>query len=83
MSFHPSVRIVEEGSGNLIAECPGFFSLPRVDDTLSLTLNGASQVDYKVEGVRYVVDTFDQFNASGQLQRVNVNGFVYIEVSVI
>ena len=80
MSLHPSVRIVEELSGDTILECPGFFSLPRLDELISLSEDGGAATKYKVEKVEYVLN---KANHPGPSPKFSVNGMVEITLSLV
>ena len=78
----PSVRIVIEGTGEAVATLPPFTSLPEIDQELALTLNGDPEVVYKVEDVRWNVQTVHQIDPSFPT-KTGVNAYVELIVSVV
>ncbi len=83
MSLHPSVRIVAEGTGALLMASPGFFSLPKVDDLVTLSEDGGATTAYKVEKVEYLLDKANHASGPGGTQKYSINGTVNITVSVV
>ncbi len=56
MSFNPSVRLLAEGSEDLIAELPASGPSLNKADNIVLTLDGSAAVTYKIEESRYVCE---------------------------
>lgn len=83
MSLYPSVRIVAERSGDVLMQSPGFFSLPRKNDFVTLSEDGGATIEYKVEKVEYLLDKANHAVGPGGTQKYSVNGTVTITVSVV
>ncbi len=80
--LNPSVRVVMEGTGVVVTLLPPFTSVPVVNQELSLSANGGAETIYKIESVRWYVQTVSQ---SGPVfpTKVGVNAYVDLIVSVV
>ena len=82
MSINPGVRLVAEGSGDLIAEIPDSAYSLVPDAEVVLTENEGSPTVYKVEKQRYYAD-INTHIVAGQPDSISTYGRTDLIVSVV
>jgi len=82
MSLSPAIRIIAEGSGDLIKEIPPISSVPVVDDEIVLSADGGASTTYKVEKVQYILDVV-AYSGESAPTNYGVSGQIEITVSEV
>ena len=82
MSINARVRLVAEGTGNLIQDLGTVTPYLSVNDEVVLSEDGGTSTTYKVEKLRYVVDKGNH-SAATSSPKYSIMGHVDILVSVV
>ena len=82
MSINASVRLVDEGTGNLIQDLGNVTPYLSVGDEVVLREDGGTPKTYKVEKLRYIVD-IGNHSAEVSPPKYSLSGRVDIIVSVV
>ena len=83
MALLTGVRIVLEGTGDLLLETRWFHSIPQVNDFLYLSTDGGPETKYKVEKVGVHLASSTHTNVGGPLTKKSVQSTVVLTVSVV
>ena len=83
MALLTGVRIVLEGTGDLLLETRWFHSIPQVNDFLYLSTDGGLETGYKVERVEVHLASTTHTNIGGPLTKKSISSTVTVTVSLV